>query len=195
MDDGSGQESELATQFAAHRDRLRRIVNVRIDDRLRGRVDPSDVMQEVFLDARQRYEHFQKKPEMPFFVWLRELVTQRLIELHRKHVQAQMRSVENEVAIADTRRASQLSVQQIAGSNTSPSHAFDRRERSDRLRAALSQMNPIDSEVILLRHFEELTNDEVAAVLNLSKAAASNRYIRALGRLKDLLGDDSIDSE
>ena len=176
---------------APYRDRLRRMVALRLDRRLQGRVDPSDVLQEAYPDAAGRLAEYARDPAMPFFLWLRFLVGQRLAELHRHHLGAQARDAGREVslyrgAMPETTSSASLAAL-LLGRLTSPSQAAIRAERQIRLQEALNGMDPIDREVLALRHFEQLTNAEAAQVLGLEKTAASNRYVRALKRLKDIL--------
>lgn len=185
-----GDEAALAELFSAHRDRLRQIVLIRMDRRLRGRADASDVLQEAYIDARQRLRHYVEKPEMPFFVWLRQVTMQRLIDTHRHHLGAQMRDAGREISIhggaPDVMSSTALAVQ-LVGHLTSPSQTVLRAELTDRVEIGLQHMEPIDREVLVLRHFEELTNNEIAEILGITKAAASNRYVRALSRLRSVL--------
>ncbi|MFQ3592824.1 MAG: sigma-70 family RNA polymerase sigma factor [Gemmataceae bacterium] len=178
----------LAELFAAQRERLRRLVAWRMDPRLKTRLDPSDVLQEVYLDAQRRLPQFLERVEMPFSLWLRLLAGRRLVELHRQHLGAAMRSAGQEVPLEGWAWASAPSLAaQLVGHLTSPSQAASRAETAARLTAALEGMDPIDREILVLRHFDELSNNEVAALLGLQKAAASNRYVRALRRLREIL--------
>lgn len=198
-----GDEQALAELFSMHRERLRRMVDFRMDRRLQGRVDASDIVQEAYIDAAQRVHHYTKKPEMSFFVWLRQITTQRLIDVHRRHLDAQMRDARQEVSIHRGELAATTSASiaaELMGQFVSPSQLAMRAELLDQLEDALESMDPIDREVLALRHFEELTNNEVAQVLDITKSAASNRYVRALGRLKSVLEEipgffDEEDSE
>lgn len=186
----NGDDDALAELFSLYHDRLKRIVKFRLDYRLAGRVSESDVIQESFISAAKRLEHYRGRDEMPFFVWLRLLVNQQLADLHRQHVQAEMRDVRKEVSLERPGPSPQTSLAmaaQLAGNETSPSRAFSRVERIASLEAALNRMEPIDREVIALRHFEELTNSEVSAVLGIGEQAASKRYVRAIKRMKELL--------
>ena len=149
------------------------------------RVSPDDVLQEAFLDVARRIGEYLADPAVPFYVWLRFLTVQRMQMVQRAHLGAQMRDVGLEVGWRRRRAASSESMAgQLVGDLTSPSQAAIRRELQDRLRAALDEMDPLDREVLALRHFEELSNDEVAEVLGISKDAASKRYVRALKRLR-----------
>jgi RNA polymerase sigma-70 factor (ECF subfamily) len=184
-----GDESAVAPLFERYRDRLKKMVRLRLDRRLQGRLDASDVLQEAFLDARTKAGDFAAKG-MPAYLWLRLVVTERLLILHRHHLGAKMRDAAQEVSLyrggppaASTHSLANL----LLGRLTSPSSAAARAERQLRLQEALDGMDPLDREVLALRHFEELSNGETAAVLGLTKTAASNRYVRALKRLKEIL--------
>ena len=187
---GSGDAQALAELFAHYRDRLRHMVRLRLDRRLQGRVDPSDVLQDAYLDLARRLPEYVAKPTMPFFLWLRLLTGQRLLMIHRQHLGTQMRDVGHEVSLysGPLPQASSASLAaHLLGRLTTPSQAAIRAEMQIRLQEALNQMDPIDREVLTLRHFEELSNSETAAVLGIQKAAASNRYVRALKRLREAL--------
>ena len=187
----AGDESALAALFEGYRDRLRRMVRLRLDRRLSGRVDSSDVLQEAYLDARRRISEFASDPAaMPFHLWLRLITGQRLTDVHRFHLGAQMRDAGQEVSLhrGPFPQASSVSLAaQLLGKMTSASQAAVRAEHKLIVQEALNGMDPLDREVLALRHFEHLSNDETAQVLGLSKSAASNRYIRALKRLKEAL--------
>lgn len=185
-----GDPQALAKLFSLHRERLKRIVQLRMDRRLQGRTDPSDVIQEVYIDAHQRVRHYLEKPQMPFFLWLREVAMQRLVDVHRRHLEAQMRDARREVSINrdDFSVITSASMaEQLVGHLTSPSQRVARAELIEHVEAALEGMSPIDREILALRHFEELTNNDIAQVLGITKAAASNRYVRALARLRTAL--------
>lgn len=202
MDDSTNNTAELIERAAAgdvraladvlesNRERLKRMVRVRLDPRLRGRLDPSDVIQEAYLDAARRLPEFVRDPAVPFFLWLRKLTMQRLIDLHRQHLGARMRDAGLEVSLHSGAypQASSLSLAaQLLGRFSSPSRAAMRAEIQIRVQEALNAMDDVDREVLALRHFEMLTNEEVAQVLNIKKTAASNRYVRALKRLTAVL--------
>jgi RNA polymerase sigma-70 factor (ECF subfamily) len=200
----AGEQQALGELFRAHRERLRRMVQLRLDRRLQGRIDPSDVIQEAFVDAARRLAEYTAEPALPPFLWLRFLTAQRLVTLHRIHLGVKARDAGREVSLhsgplpsADSRSLAA----QLLGRLTSPSRAAIRAEVQIKIQDALNAMDPIDREILALRHFEELTNSETAAVLGLHKAAASNRYVRALRRLKEILapalglGDDSGPSQ
>lgn len=180
----------LAEWFTNHREHLRRMVGFRLDDRLAQRIDPSDVLQEAFINARMRMREADEKFAGASLLWLRQITEQTLIDLHRRHLGAKKRSAGREVSLAakgvgETTSLSLAAV--LASGDSSPSHAAIRQERRDRLNDALDQMDAVDREILALRHGEELSNVEAAELLGLSPTAASNRYIRALKRLKPLL--------
>lgn len=186
-----GDAQALGDLFSRHRERLRRMVEFRLNARLRGRISPSDVLQEAYIDALKRLPHFQKEPDVPFFIWLRSVTIQRLIDVHRQHLGAQARDAGREVRFAPGGQggaeASSEAMAELMGDMTSPSMAVQRIEAVASLRAVLDGLEPIDREVLALRHFEEMSNNEVAAVLGIQPAAASKRYIRALERLRAAL--------
>jgi RNA polymerase sigma-70 factor (ECF subfamily) len=187
---GGAGAVELAELFDRHRDRLRRMVQVRLDRRLQGRVDPSDVLQEAQLDVLHRAAEYAANPTMPPYPWLRYLTAQRLMILHRHHLGAQMRAAGHEVSLYRGALPEATAVSLAAlllGRVTSPTRAARRAEMKIRLQEALNGMDPIDREVLTLRHFEELGNTETAEVLGISKTAACNRYLRALKRLREIL--------
>jgi RNA polymerase sigma-70 factor (ECF subfamily) len=186
----AGDPAAAGELFVACRDRLRRMVKLRLDRRLQGRLDPSDVLQEAYLDAQQKAAAFAAKPDLPAYLWLRLVTAERLAALHRRHLGVQARDAGREVSLcpggapaASTHSLANL----LLGRLTSPTQAAVRAERQLRLQEALNEMEEIDREILALRHFEELSNSEAAAVLGLTKTAASNRYIRALVRLKEAL--------
>jgi len=189
---GVGDPQALAELFDRHRGRLRRMVSLRLDRRMQGRVDPSDVLQEAQLDVLRRAGEYAADPRLPPFLWIRLITGQRLISIHRHHVGTRMRGAGQEVALhrGPMPQATSASLaEMLLGRLTSPTQAAHRAEVRIRLQEALNAMDPIDREVLTLRHFEELSNAEVAQALGLTKSAASNRYIRALGRLSKILTD------
>ena len=183
---------DVSRQFQKHRARLKKMVQLRMDRRLSTRVDPSDVLQDTWLDCERRFPEYAANPPMPFFHWLRFLTAQRLVDLHRKHLGSAMRDAGQEVSIyaGALPAASSVSLaEQLLGRLTSASHAANRAEIKIRIQNALNSMDAIDREVLTLRHFEMLTNEETAVALGLKKAAASNRYVRALKRMKEILDE------
>jgi RNA polymerase sigma-70 factor (ECF subfamily) len=183
-------ERALVELFAQNRARLRRMVRLRLDRRLQGRLDPSDVLQEAHIEVAKRAKEYVADPAMPAFLWLRWITGERLLATHRKHLGAQIRDANLEVSLhrGALPQATSVSLAELLlGRLTSPTRAARRAEMQVRLQDVLNTMDPIDREVLTLRHFEELSNGETARVLGLTKSAASNRYMRALLRLKETL--------
>lgn len=185
-----GDDAVLADLFSHYHERLKRIVRFRLDHRLAGRISESDVIQESYLSASKRVDHFRGKEDLPFFVWLRLVVNQQMADLHRQHLQAEKRDVRKEISLerpAISPHTSLAMAAQLVGRATSASRAYSRIERIAKLEDALNHMEPIDREVIALRHFEELTNSEVAKVLDIDEQASSKRYVRAMKRMKEIV--------
>jgi len=186
----AGDAQALADFFGLHRERLWRMANFRLSSKLRGRISPDDVLQQAYLEAAKRIEHCRQDSSP--FVWIRMIVRQTLTDIHRRHLGPQKRDAGREVVInrpnyAHTTAAS-LAIQ-LVGDWTSPSQAAVRGEKLTIVQDAIENMDPIDREVLALRHFEELTNAEVAEELDIQPKAASIRYIRALQRLRSILSD------
>jgi RNA polymerase sigma-70 factor (ECF subfamily) len=191
-----GDCEALAELFSLHRDRLWGIVNFRLDRRLAGRIDADDVLQEAYLRASERMERFLHDASQSCFVWLRLIVTQTMIDIHRRHLGSQSRDARRETSIDvrwDSASTSASLSFSLAGRLTSPSNAAMRAELVQQLDAALAAMSDLDREVLALRHHEQLTNRETALVLDMTEQAASLRYIRALERLKKLLPDAFVE--
>ena len=185
-----GDCGALADLFEQHRGRLEQMVRVRLDRRLQGRLDPADVLQDAYLDVARRFREYAADPAVPFFLWLRFLTGQKLVDLHRQHLGTKMRNADLEVSLyrGDFPRASSASLAELLlGRLTSASRAAIRAETQLRVQEALNSMDPMDREVLVLRHFEMLSNEETAQVLGLKPSAASNRHLRALRRLKEIM--------
>ncbi len=179
----------LTDEFTIHRERLWRTVQVRMDSRLYGRVDPDDVLQEAYLDAMKRVKHFAEELSYSPFVWLRLIVGQTLINVHRRHIGAQKRDASRERSVGQSLQhqmnaSSKVIAIQLAGNQTSPSQAAIKHEMVEELTEALETLAEIDREILTLRHFEDLSNKEVAELLGIEQKAASIRYVRAVQRLK-----------
>jgi RNA polymerase sigma-70 factor (ECF subfamily) len=186
----AGEASALNEIFARNRQRLHRMVQMRLDWRLQGRIDASDVIQDACLEASRRLEDYLRQPTMPLFLWLRFLVGERLMFLHRHHLGMKMRDARREVALfqeALPEASSAALAAQLLGHHTSPSEAVVRAEQLLRVQEAVNRLDPLDREIISLRHFEQLSRAEAAQVLGIAEAAAAKRYVRALKRLKDTL--------
>jgi RNA polymerase sigma-70 factor (ECF subfamily) len=185
-----GDPDALEAFFLHHRRRLRAMVELRLDWSLRGRLDPSDVLQDAYIDLARRVGEYVRDPRVPPFVWLRLVVAERLINLHRHHLGAQMRDPAREVSLyrgAMPGASSAALAAHLLGQHTSPSEAALRAERTLKLQEALNALDPIDREVLALRYFEQLSRSEAAEVLGISEEAAAKRYVRALKRLKAAL--------
>jgi RNA polymerase sigma-70 factor (ECF subfamily) len=185
----NGDEGALAVLVERHRDRLERMVRLRMDRRLQGRIDPADVLQDAYLAVRRKFPQYSADPHLPFFLWLRLEVGQKLVDAHRFHLGAQMRDAGQEVSLhrGALPQVTSLSLaEHLLGKLTTASRAAMRVELKLRVQVALNGMDPHDREVLILRHFEELSNAEAAQVLGIKPSAAVNRYVRALKRLKDV---------
>lgn len=184
----------LADLFMRYRDRLRLQVELRLDPRLLGRLDPSDVVQETFLEVQQRLDEYLKDPPMGLFLWFRRITGQKVLTTHRRHLAAQRRGAKREVSL-DGGLPDATSValaSRLLADGTSPSKAASRKETRTLLQEALDSMDRLDREVIALRHFEALSNREAAATLGLEESTASKRYFSALKKLKKILGEMGI---
>jgi RNA polymerase sigma-70 factor (ECF subfamily) len=175
-----------------HENRLRRMIALRLDQRLQGRMDASDVIQEVYLEAFTRLAEYVRDPKLSFFLWLRGIAGNKLLELHRHHLGTRMRDAGREVSLyrgtlPETTSAALAA--QLLGHFTRPSEAAVRAEIKIRLQEALNSMDALDREVLALRHFEQLSTAEAAEVLGIKPKAAGKRYLRALERLKDILSN------
>jgi RNA polymerase sigma-70 factor (ECF subfamily) len=187
-----GEEGALAELFACYSGRLRQMIRLRLDRRLQGRVDPSDVLQEAYIDMAEKLQEYTDRAAIPFFVWLRMVVGERLARTHRHHLGAAMRDATREISLhrgAIPAASTTSLAAELIGEFTPASRAAVRAETKRTLEGILNAMDPIDREVIALRHFEELRNEEVAVVLGLTKFAASKRYVRAMLRLKAAIAD------
>lgn len=190
----SGNEQALADVFSHYRARLKRIVRFRLDYRIAGRVSDSDVLQDTFIAAVKRLDHFGRRQDMSPFLWLRLLVAQQLVDLHRQHLQAGVRDARKEVSLQHPLPAAHTSIAiaaQLVARSVGASELVRRAEQIERLETKLNEMDATDREVIALRHFEELSNTETASVLGIEPAAASKRYIRAMARLGELMAASS----
>jgi RNA polymerase sigma-70 factor, ECF subfamily len=185
-----GDLGGLAALFDQHRDRLRRTVELRLDARLRARLDPSDVLQEALLDAARDLDAYLAEPKLPPLLWLRLHVGRRLTSLHRQLLGTKMRDAGLEISLyqgALPEAGSAALASMLLGLHTSPTQAAQRAERLLRVQEALNSLDPIDREVLSLRHFEQLGRTEAALVLGITQEAGAKRYFRALKRLKDVL--------
>lgn len=188
--EAADRERVLGELFEEHRRRLRRMVHLRMDAALRARVDASDVLQEAFVEVSGRVGDYLDNPRMPFFLWLRFLTAQKLVDLYRHHVGTQKRDPRRQVRIdraAFPAASSAVMAEQLVGGLPSPSGTVMREEMCRQVQAGLDRMRPTDREVLVMRHFEELTHAEAARELGIGEDAASKRYLRALQRLRAIL--------
>jgi len=187
-----GDSAALPTLLARHRPKLKRMVSIRLDRRLQGRVDESDVVQEALLEITRRLDEYLQHRSMPFYLWMRQIAGQRLIDIHRQHLGAQMRDAGRDVSLrrGPFPAASSVSLAaHLLGQLSSPSQAVLKAEAREQVQEALNSMDEVDREVLALRHFEQLSNSEIAEVLGLTESGATARYVRALRRLKKLLAE------
>jgi len=189
-----GDTVALDGLFSKYRPRLKRMVQLRLNQQLRGRVDDSDVLQEAFLEVAKGIDAYLDSPKIPFFLWLRHITGQKLIAVHRQHLGAEMRDAGKEVSLqVEAPPASTASIAgQILGVMTSPSQAAMKAEIRTALHDALEEMPEVDREVLVLRHFEQLSNAETAQVMQINESAASKRYLRALERLQAILSQMKV---
>jgi RNA polymerase sigma-70 factor (ECF subfamily) len=186
-----GDPSAVDALLAQHRDQLRAMVRLRMDERLAARIDPSDVVQEALMEAAEKLPDYLAKRPLRFYPWLRQLAWEKLVKLHERHLHADKRSVLREEAGAPKLPdGSVLNLaRRLAAGGPSPSEQLMHQEMCERVRSALARLPEIDREVLALRYLEELSTAEVAAVLLISEAAVKMRHRRALDRLSRLLED------
>ena len=191
----SGDPHALGELLEQSRERLLQIVSFRMDQRLRSRIDAADVVQDAFMEATRRFGEQKRDERIPFFLWMRLLTLQRLAELHRKNLGVKARDAGREVSIFSgplPQATSAVIAAQLLGGLTSPSQAAIRVESRLAVEEKLNDMEDLDREILVLRHFEKLSNQETAKVLNIKQSAASNRFIRALKKLKAELQEDGF---
>ncbi len=204
--DDTGQLLEAARAGSAaarealllrHRTRLRQMIAVRMDPRLRTRLDPSDVVQEVFVDACRKLPEYLERPGVPFYPWLRQLAWERLLKLHQRHVQAAKRSTSREQCWewAVTEESADQLAGPLASRESGPATHLLRAELCQRVREALHRLGERDREVLVLRYLEQLAIREIAAILGISEGATKVRHLRALERLREVLGDEAREDE
>jgi RNA polymerase sigma-70 factor (ECF subfamily) len=185
-----GEAGAVERLLTTHRDPLRRMIDMRLDPALAARVDASDIVQDVLLEAHRRLSDYLRDPAMPFHLWLRHIAKDHVIDAHRRHRLAQRRSLDREQPIVPAALADHSSYElagQILDQEPTPASAAIRHELQKRLDAAVARLDEDDRDIILMRHGEQLSNQDVAAALGLSEAAASMRYLRAVRRLRAAL--------
>lgn len=176
--------------LARHRNRLRQMVAVRIDDRVSARVDPSDVVQEAMAEAAKRFDAYLQEPAVAFYPWLRRIAWERLVDLHRRHIGAEKRSVIRERSLGLSDASTMRFADLLKSKDDGPLKRMLRRELHGRVRTALAELSDNDREILVLRHLEQLSTQEAAAVLGITEKAAVQRHVRALRRFKGILADD-----
>ena len=185
-----GDQEALGRLFSAHGDRLKRMIALRLSRRLSGRIDESDVLQEAFIEIVRKLGDYAREPKLPPFLWMRHLTALKLIEVHRRHLGSQIRDADREVTLhrgcVPMADSASLAAQ-LLGSASAPSQAAIKAETRLLVQEALNGMDPIDREVLALKHFEQLSLAEVAQVLGLTRAGAGSRYLRAARRLRAIL--------
>jgi RNA polymerase sigma-70 factor (ECF subfamily) len=187
-----GDRAAVERLLETHRAALRRMVDLRMDPALAGRLDASDIVQDVMLEASRRLADYLAKPVMPFHLWLRHLAKDHIIDAHRRHRKAQRRSLDREQPIVPAAWADRSSIElaaQFLDRQATPASAALRHELARRLAQAVATLDDDDRDIILMRHYEQLSNQEVSAMLGLTEAAASMRYLRAVRKLKGLLSE------
>ncbi len=193
----AGEPAAVNALLDRHREALRRMIDLRMDRAIQQRVDASDIVQDVLIEANRRLSEYLKDPVMPFHLWLRHMARDRLIDAHRRHRQAARRSLDREQPLVAARYLDQSTLDlagQLADRELTPAAAATWHELQRRFQAALDTLEEQDQEVVLMRHFEHLGNSEVAQALGLSEAAAGMRYLRAMRRLREKL-DEAGSSE
>lgn len=180
-----------------HQSRLLQMIAVRMDRRLASRIDPSDVVQDALAEAQRTMDDYLKHQPLPFYPWLRRLAWERLLQLHRRHVGAEKRSLlrERGVDLGLPDRSAMLLANRLIASGTSPSRHVIREETRDRVRAALDGLTPRDREVLVLRFLEQLSTAETAAVLEIGEGAVKSRLMRAVVRFRDLLDGEGAEED
>jgi RNA polymerase sigma-70 factor (ECF subfamily) len=190
-----GDSSAMSALFERYRIRLKKMVRVRLNRRLQGRVDDSDVLQDAYVEATRRLQEYLSGPRAPFFLWLRQITSQKLLDAHRRHLGAQARDARLELTLHWGRLPVASSVflaAQLLGRLTSPSEAAVKAETRLALQEALGRMEDNDREILALRVYEDMSNQEAAEELGIDEKAASKRYVRALQRLQKILAEHCL---
>lgn len=193
--DGDSQAVERL--LARHRDSLHRMIQMRLDQRIKQRIDVSDVVQDVLIEANRRLRDYLEHPVMAFHLWIRQIAKDRLIDAHRRHRVSAKRSIDREQGMGVHGAIDQSSfelVGQLIDPQMTPAAAANQRELAAHVEAAIARLGDTDREIILMRHYEQLNNSEIASTLGLSEPAASMRYLRAIRRLRELLDKDAAAS-
>lgn len=190
-----GDEQALAQLFERHRDRLRKLVLLRLNQLVQSRFDASDVVQDAFVEASRKLSDFGKETKLPFFLWLRKITGEQLIQLHRKHLGTAKRNAHREISLHGSflpEVSPGFLASQLAGQVTSVDRNLIHVEIQQQLKDILNKMASDDREIIAMRHFEELSVGEIATVLGLTRSGVLKRYTRALKRLREGLGESDL---
>ncbi len=186
----TGDEDAVERLLARHRESVRRMISMRLDPMLQRRLDASDIVQDVLVEAHRRLENYLKNPSMPFHLWLRHLAKDHIIDAHRKHRKAAKRSVDKEKPINSPIFSDASSVNlayQLVADGATPQAQLIQAELEQRFQLAMAELSDEDREIILMRHFEQLSNQDLAKAFNITEPAASMRYLRALKKLRKKL--------
>jgi len=187
---GTGDSAAVNELLGRHREAVRRLIRMRLDQRIQRRVDVSDVLQDVLIEANRRLLDYVKNPSMSFHLWLRQIAKDRMIDAYRRHRGSAKRSVDREQTLAPPRGSQQSSIQlaqQLEDQELTPATAAAQKELATKVEQAIGRLGEADYEIIAMRHYEQLSNREVAEALNLTEPAASMRYLRAIKRLRLVL--------
>ena len=193
-----GNDSAINELMDRHRNSLRQLVRMRLDQKIQKRVDVSDVVQDVLVEANRRLQRYIENPVMPFHLWLRQIAKDRIIDAHRRHRVSAKRSVDREQALVAPRGYDQSSIQLaslLGDQRLTPAAAALQQEMAKKVEQAIALLDEKDCEIIVMRHYEHLTNQEIGKVLNLTEPAASMRYLRAIRRLRVVMQDSSESGE
>jgi len=194
-----GDSSAVNLLMERHRNSIRQLIRMRLDKKIQNRIDVSDVLQDVLVEANRRLQNYLADPIMPFHLWLRQIAKDRIIDAHRRHRVSARRSVDREQSLAVPQGYDKSSIELaglLADSGLTPAAAVMQSEMAKRVERAITELDEKDCEIIVMRHYEHLSNQEIGQVLNLSEPAASMRYLRAIRRLKQILqkGNDDFAS-
>lgn len=187
-----GDPSAINQLLDRHRNSLRQLVRMRLDHKIQKRVDVSDVVQDVLVEANRRLQKYLADPIMPFHLWLRQIAKDRIIDAHRRHRVSAKRSVDREQQMVAPRGYDQSSIHLasiLGDSKLTPAAAALQKEMARKVEQAIAELDEKDCEIIVMRHYEHLSNQEIGQILGLTGPAASMRYLRAIRRLKQVLQD------
>ena len=189
-----GDDAAVNQLLDRHRNSLRQLIRMRLDQKIQKRIDVSDVLQDVLVEANRRLTRYLNDPVMPFHLWLRQIARDRIIDAHRRHRVSAKRSVDREQQMVAPRGYDQSSIHLaslLGDQQLTPAAAALQKEMARKVEAAISELDPKDCEIVVMRHYEHLTNQEIGQALGLTEPAASMRYLRAIRRLKVLLQGES----